>query len=162
MKKKALLLALVLMISMLVLPVTAYAATVDLADGEYETEVTMTGGSGRSTVLSPAVLVVRDGAAFARIEWSSGNYDYMLVEGEKYLPLTRDPHSVFEIPIAAFGEPMAVTADTTAMSVPHEVEYTLTFADPSHGSPVTVVVVCIAAVTALTVLVLIVKKKGKK
>mgnify|MGYP000547394895 CR=1 FL=1 len=34
----------------------------------------------------------------------------------------------FEIPIAEFDEPMAVTADTTAMSVPHEVEYTLTFA----------------------------------
>lgn len=162
MKKKGFLLALVLMISMLVLPITANAATVDMADGEYEMEVTLEGGSGRSTVLSPATLVVRNGEAFAQIEWSSGNYDYMLVEGEKYLPLTRDPHSVFELPITAFGEPMAVTADTTAMGTPHEIDYTLTFADPNPGSPVTVVVICAAAVIVLAGVILAVKKKGKK
>lgn len=159
MKKKILMLTLVLAISMFVLPMAARAAAVDMPDGEYEIEVTLEGGSGRSTVLSPAALVVREGKAFARIEWSSDKYDYMLVEGEKYLPLTRDPHSVFEIPITVFGGPMAVTADTTAMSVPHEVDYTLTFADPNPGSPVTTVVIC---ALALTVLVLLVKKKGKK
>ena len=52
----------------------------------------------------------------------------MIVGEEKYLPVNTEGNSVFEIPVAEFDEPMAVTADTTAMSVPHEVEYTLTFA----------------------------------
>ena len=33
-----------------------------------------------------------------------------------------------------FDEPMTVIGDTTAMSVPHEVEYTLTFASESVAS----------------------------
>lgn len=159
MKKRCVLLVLALIISMLVLPMTAHAATVDMADGEYEIEVTLEGGSGRSTVLSPATLVVRNGEAFAQIEWSSGNYDYMLVEGEKYLPLTRDPHSVFELPITAFGEPMAVTADTTAMGTPHEIDYTLTFAAPAGQSPaVWIVATCAVAAAAIA---LFMKKRGK-
>ena len=36
-------------------------------------------------------------------------------------------NSTFEIPVAALGTPLAVTADTVAMSTPHEIEYTLTF-----------------------------------
>ena len=36
-------------------------------------------------------------------------------------------NSVFEIPVAALDTALAVTADTTAMSTPHEIEYTLTF-----------------------------------
>ena len=37
-------------------------------------------------------------------------------------------HSVFEIPVEVFDEGIDVIGDTTAMSTPHEVEYTLTFA----------------------------------
>lgn len=160
MKKKGILLALVLMIAMLVLPVTAHAASVDMADGEYEIEVKLEGGSGRSTVLSPATLMVKDGKAFARIQWSSGNYDYMLVDGEKYLPLTRDPHSVFEIPVTVFGSPMAVTADTTAMGSPHEINYELTFAAPSGRSAAPwILAVCALAAAAIG---LSMKKRGKK
>ena len=59
--------------------------------------------------------------------WSSPNYDYMVVDGEKYLPTNTEGNSTFEIPVAALGTPLAVTADTVAMSTPHEIEYTLTF-----------------------------------
>lgn len=99
-----------------------------LEDGEYTVEVELGGGSGRASVSSPAALRVENGQAFARIEWSSSHYDYMLVDGEKYLPVNTEGNSVFEIPVAGFDEPLAVIGDTTAMSVPHEVEYTLTFA----------------------------------
>ena len=85
------------------------------------------GGSGKATVSSPAVLVVKDGKAYARIEWSSPNYDYMKVGGEKYDPVNTEGNSVFEIPVTVFDEKMDVIADTTAMSTPHEIEYTLTF-----------------------------------
>ena len=63
----------------------------------------------------------------ATIVWSSPNYDYMVVEGEKYLPTNTEGNSTFEIPVAALGTALAVTADTVAMSTPHEIQYTLTF-----------------------------------
>ena len=58
------------------------------ADGTYTCDVTLEGGSGRATVESPAALTVADGRMTATIVWSSPNYDYMLVDGEKYLPPT--------------------------------------------------------------------------
>lgn len=104
------------------------AQELNLKDGEYTAEVTMEGGSGRATIDSPTAISVEKGEVTAEIKWSSSHYDYMLVDGEKFLPVNTEGNSVFEIPVAEFDEPMAVTADTTAMSVPHEVEYTLTFA----------------------------------
>ena len=108
-------------------PKTEEAAEIP-ADGEYSVNVTLEGGSGRATVESPAALTVVDGKMTAVILWSSPNYDYMIVDGEKYLPTNTEGNSTFEIPVSALGTPLAVTADTVAMSTPHEIEYTLTFA----------------------------------
>lgn len=98
------------------------------ADGSYTCAVTLEGGSGRATVESPATLTVADGAMTATVVWSSPNYDYMLIDGEKYLPINTEGNSTFEIPVAALDTALAVTADTVAMSTPHEIDYTLTFA----------------------------------
>ena len=103
------------------------AGTAVPADGTYTCEVTLEGGSGRATVESPAALTVADGKMTATIVWSSPNYDYMLVDGEKYLPTNTEGNSTFEIPVAALDTALDVTADTVAMSTPHEIEYTLTF-----------------------------------
>lgn len=103
------------------------AGTAAPADGTYTCEVTLEGGSGRATVESPAALTVADGKMTAIIVWSSPNYDYMIVDGEKYLPTNTDGNSTFEIPVAALDTALDVTADTVAMSTPHEIEYTLTF-----------------------------------
>ena len=97
------------------------------ADGEYSVNVVLEGGSGRASVDSPAALTVADGRMTAAIVWSSPNYDYMIVDGEKYLPTNTEGNSTFEIPVAALGTPLSVVADTVAMSTPHEIEYTLTF-----------------------------------
>lgn len=96
-------------------------------DGAYTMEVTLSGGSGKATVISPAVINVSNQTATARIEWSSSNYDYMLVNGEKYFPVNTEGNSVFEIPVLALDEEMTVVADTVAMSKAHEIEYTLMF-----------------------------------
>ena len=101
------------------------------ADGTYTCDVTLEGGSGRATVDSPAALTVADGRMTATIVWSSPNYDYMLVDGEKYLPTNTEGNSTFEIPVAALDTPLDVVGDTVAMSTPHEIEYTLTFASAS-------------------------------
>ena len=103
------------------------------ADGSYTCEVTLEGGSGRATVDSPAALTVADGKMTATIVWSSPNYDYMIVGGEKYLPTNTEGNSTFEIPVSALGVPLSVVADTVAMSTPHEIEYTLTFSAPSEN-----------------------------
>ena len=103
------------------------------ADGSYTCEGTLEGGSGRATVDSPAALTVADGKMTATIVWSSPNYDYMIVDGEKYLPTNTEGNSTFEIPVSALGVPLSVVADTVAMSTPHEIEYTLTFSAPSEN-----------------------------
>ena len=98
-----------------------------LADGTYTIELTMEGGSGRASIQSPAQLAIADGAATATLEWSSPNYDYMLVNEEKYLPVNTEGNSVFEVPVEALDAPLTMIGDTVAMSTPHEVEYTVTF-----------------------------------
>ena len=106
------------------------ADTFDLSiveDGTYTIELTMEGGSGRASIQSPTQITVADGAATATLEWSSPNYDYMLVNGEKYLPVNTEGNSVFEVPVEALDAPLTMIGDTVAMSTPHEVEYTVTF-----------------------------------
>ena len=103
------------------------AGTAAPADGTYTCDVTLEGGSGRAAVDSPAALTVADGKMTATIVWSSPNYDYMIVDGEKYLPTNTEGNSTFEIPVSALDTALDVTADTVAMSTPHEIEYTLTF-----------------------------------
>ena len=104
-------------------------------DGEYSIQVDLEGGSGKASVTSPTLFTVEAGHGYARIQWSSSNYDYMIVDGEKYLPTNEEGmNSVFEIPILALDEPVSVIADTTAMGAPHEIDYTLTFYSDSIGS----------------------------
>ena len=109
--------------------------SVDKADGEYSIQVDLEGGSGKASVTSPTILTVEDGKAYAQIQWSSSNYDYMIVDGEKYLPTNEEGmNSVFEIPVLSMDEAMPVIADTTAMGAPHEIDYNLTFYADSIGS----------------------------
>jgi hypothetical protein len=65
---------------------TTEAVQVKQKDGEYTVKVTMEGGSGRATIESPTTLVVKKGKAYAKIIWSSPNYDYMILEKKNILP----------------------------------------------------------------------------
>lgn len=98
-----------------------------LEDGSYTAEVLLEGGSGKASVQSPALITIQGENAVAEIIWNSPNYDYMVVDGEKYERLNTEGNSAFEIPVSGFDYQMAVTADTLAMSTPHEIGYTLTF-----------------------------------
>ncbi|MFR3766664.1 MAG: hypothetical protein ACLTWG_02530 [Blautia sp.] len=98
-----------------------------LEDGNYTAEVVLEGGSGRASVESPAKLEIKDGKVTAELIWSSPNYDYMIVDGEKYEMTNTEGNSTFEIPVAAFDTVLEVKADTVAMSEPHEIDYTLQF-----------------------------------
>ena len=105
----------------------------EFQDGTYQMEVELLGGSGRASVTSPAKVEIKDGKAVATLEWSSPNYDYMVVDGEKYLPVNTEGNSVFQIPVEEFDQDIAVIADTVAMSTPHEIEYTLNFHAGENG-----------------------------
>lgn len=105
----------------------ATAESLGLSDGAYTVSVRLEGGSGKARVESPAALRVEGGAAYAAIVWGSSSYDYMRIDQEKFLPLNTEGNSAFEIPVEYFDRRLVVYADTTAMSTPHEIEYTLCF-----------------------------------
>lgn len=116
------------------LPAEAFAEGVittpeslDLPDGTYTVEVELEGGSGRAFVTSPARLTVENGVFTAELIWSSANYDYMKVDDVQYFPVNTEGNSTFEIPVTGLDYKMPVLADTTAMSQPYEIAYTLYF-----------------------------------
>ena len=113
----------------------AQSLTLDKENGEYSIQVDLEGGSGKASVTSPTLITVKDGEVTANIQWSSSNYDYMIVDGKKYLPVNDEgTNSEFQIPVSVMDEAMPVIADTTAMGTPHEINYTLTFYSDSIGS----------------------------
>lgn len=98
-----------------------------LADGTYLIDVVLEGGSGKTTVTSPAKLSVENGEATAEIIFSSPYYDYVLLGEEKFEPVNEEGDSTFLLPVKGFDYQMAITADTIAMSTPHEIDYHLSF-----------------------------------
>ena len=67
--------------------------------------------------------------AFKELRYAtvSDKYDKMVVQELEFTPTVTDGHSVFEIPVIGFDYKMPVSANTTAMSTPHMIDYTLTF-----------------------------------
>ena len=125
---------LILLTMLLLCPIQVLAADgenavkTDLEDGEYSIQVELEGGSGKASVSSPTLMLVKEGKMYARLQWSSSNYDYMIVDGEKYLNESEEGrNSVFTVPVTALDDKMEVIADTLAMGAPHEIDYTLTF-----------------------------------
>lgn len=134
-------LTLVMLAVMLLCPAQILAAEgisgvkTDLTNGEYSIQVDLEGGSGKASVSSPTLMLVKDGRMYAELQWSSSNYDYMIVDGEKFLNESEEGrNSVFTIPITVLDDKMEVIADTLAMGAPHEINYTLTFYEDSIGS----------------------------
>jgi len=100
------------------------------------------GGSGRARVISPAILFEKDGKTFARIVWSSKNYDYIISGGKKYLNENPDGNSTFTFPVSSIKNAriaknggiekpfsLKIKADTLAMGAPHEIDYELFFGE---------------------------------
>ena len=106
---------------------SAAASAGSLADGTYSIAVTLEGGTGKATVESPATLTVSGSQMVATIVWSSKNYDLMVVDGTQYKPVSSSGNSTFEIPVSALDADLPVQAETTAMSEPHMIDYTLRF-----------------------------------
>ncbi len=107
----------------------------EVADGEYSCEVSLSGGSGKASVASPATVIVEGNKKTVQLVWSSSHYDYMLVEDQKYENEGKEgENSTFTIPFEKFDEAFQVIGDTTAMSTPHEIEYELTVFAPGESA----------------------------
>ena len=139
-----------------------------MTDGVYSIAVTMTGGTGRASIASPLQLTVSGGSMTAKVEWSSPNYDLMIVDGKEYLPVNTDGNSAFEIPVYTLDEPLSVQAETVAMSEPHLIDYVITFDRSSLPSENAVNIPLIAgcsgvgAVIIVGAVIAVIKTRKKK
>ena len=96
------------------------------SEGEFFADLSLEGGSGRASIMSPAKVTAKDKVYTVLLEWSSPYYDYMIVDGKTYKPVNKDGNSIFEVSFQDLSKPVKVIADTVAMSKPHEIEYTIT------------------------------------
>ena len=112
-----------------------------LQDGTYVPETfTAQGGTGKVKITCPEVILIQDQAT-AVLEFSSPHYEWVKVNGRQYDPENAQEqdrkNSVFRIPVV-LDEEMTISGLTTAMSEPHEIEYTLfislTQKDGSEGT----------------------------
>ena len=101
------------------------AATLGLADGAYTCEAALEGG--RATLETPVALTVKDGAVTADIVFSTKKIDYVIVDGEKYLPTNTEGSAAFTVPVAAFDVRLSIVVDSTAIKPATEVQYSMTF-----------------------------------
>ena len=110
------------------------------------------GGSGKAFVETPCPVYKKEGTLCALITWSSDHYDYMIVNEKKLLPVNTEGNAQFMVPLGSLEEiageaagaesggaemlpdalggtslEIDVQADTTAMSTPHLIDYTLSF-----------------------------------
>lgn len=136
-----------------------------MKDGNYTIEVTLKGGSGRTTIDSPTSLEVENGVMTAEIVWSSSNYNYMEIDGEKYYPINGKETSVFLVEIPALDTEIPMIAETLAMSKPHTIEYTLEFDSStikeSGTFTISTAMICGAVLLAGVMAGIIAKRKKK-
>ena len=98
-----------------------------IADGTYSISIGFSGGTGKASITNPVTLYVKNGTYTAKVVWTSMYYDYMKVGGTKYTNENVGGNSTFTIPVPDLDTYFTVIGDTTAMSSPHEIEYTLYF-----------------------------------
>ena len=106
-----------------------------LADGVYDLDsFDFSGGTGKVTI-SCEQIRVENGEVLADIVFSSSHYQYVKIGDAQYDPVesfvgsdTSIEGSGFEIPVTLQAD-NEIIAMTTAMSQPHEIEYTLHIGD---------------------------------
>ncbi len=108
--------------------------SLSLENGNYTANVTILGGSGKSTIESPTRLHVENGEIQAEIIWNSPNYDYMKIGDKEYYSVIESGKSVFLIDVDEFDCDIPFIAQTVAMSEPHLIEYTMSFDSQSIKS----------------------------
>ena len=104
------------------------------AEGTMMVDITMEGGTGKAFVRSPVKVMSKDGKYTATLVWSSKNYDYVIVDGQKYQNENDGGDSTFTVPVSTLDEPFVFIADTVAMSKAHEIEYKIIWHTGDDGN----------------------------
>lgn len=96
-------------------------------DGTYAVNCSFTGGSGRGGVTAAEVTVSGGIITEVTLTMSSAHYDYAKVDGaeDKVVADTTSGKSRFTFPYPG-KDTFTLLANTTAMSAPHEITYTVT------------------------------------
>ena len=96
-----------------------------LADGTYSPDsFSWSGGTGKLSI-SCSQITISGGKAYATLVFSSGKIVYVKADGSQLGPVSQtDSTSTYEVPVALNAN-NTILACTTAMSQPHEVEYTV-------------------------------------
>ena len=89
--------------------------------------ISFEGGTGKAYIQSPVEVQISGNDITACFIWSSKNYDYMIVDGNRYDNENPGGESTFHVKVKSLDEPLKVIGDTTAMSEPHEIEYVITW-----------------------------------
>lgn len=116
----------ILLSVLMIIGATVVSYAVTPADGTYSVSVSMTGGTGKARITS-ATLTVSGGQMKAKVVWSSENYTFMRVNGTQYWNENSGGKATFTIPVSALDTPLDMSAETAAMSEPHEIDYKITF-----------------------------------
>ncbi len=124
-KKKSLSRAMVVILALCLVLSSFVSAFAAYQDGTYNVGVSCTGGSGRGGVASATVTVSGGSITSLALTMTSPNYDYAYdpVTGAKVNAPAGSGDSVFYVNYP--GSTFSFTADTTAMSAPHEITYTV-------------------------------------
>lgn len=103
---------------------------VDLSDGEYDIDYTVS-GTGTMKLVEPAKLVVKGGQAFARLAWNDPEVDRLVLNGVDYLPVDfTKSHNiqgklpVFLLPLSQFGKDLDFNIHTRGVNLEID-DYTL-------------------------------------
>ena len=102
------------------------------------------------------------------ITMTSPNYDYCIYYGEQYINSSKEGNSVFTVPYVE--ESFLLTADTVAMSQPHEIDYNVTLnmdslwkaASEGPGSKITLPLMAGIAVVCVVIVFFAVRASRKR
>lgn len=100
-------------------------ADAGIEDGTYEFEGTLEGGSGRASFDGNLTLEVHSGKGMLTFTMSSEYYDYVKVGEKVYHPVNKSGNSSFKVPVDGVDYKFSFVGDTTAMSMPHEIDYSV-------------------------------------
>ena len=102
-----------------------------LADGTYQIDCIL-GNTGGNTALQSSIVTVKDGNASVRIEFNTGKFDYVKVDGVQYDAVEGEENAVFEFPVTVFDREIPMIADSTAIQgMQVEKEFTITLVSES-------------------------------
>lgn len=102
----------------------AVSNATNLADGTYTADkFSWSGGSGKLSYIKCNKITVKNGRAYATIEFGSTHYDMLKANGTVYYNIGSG-NSTFEIPVKLNAN-NTIIGRTTAMSTPHWVQYTI-------------------------------------